>query len=97
MTIPHDFDENNPQFTVTCVSSGGPVDCVVWMTNDRRILLGEPTSTLIDAVDGRYVHNLMVNQYQIGPYICELFNNKPDSTAGSISVYRTLLFNSSQK
>ena len=81
VTIPSDFDVNNPQFSVTCVSSGGPVGCVVWKHNQNIIVNPKTSSTLTDAVDGRYVHTLILNEHEgvHGSYNCTLYSNKPDS------------------
>ena len=94
VTIPSDFDVNNPQFTVTCVSSGGPVDCVLWKHNENIIVNPNTSSTLIDAVDGRYVHTLILNEHEDahGLYNCTLFSNKPDSISQTTEVSGKSLF-----
>ena len=93
MSIPHDFDVNNPQFTVSCVSSGGPVGCVVWEHSQNVIANPTTSSTLIDAVDGRYIHILTLNEHEDahGPYGCMLFSNKPDSISQTIQVSSKLI------
>ena len=93
-TIPSDFDVNNPQFSITCVSSGGPVGCVMWKIYDYTIINPNTSSTLINAVDGRYVHKLTVIEHEFGGglYSCLLFNNKPESTSENTRIHGKLLF-----
>ena len=63
MTENSDLNGDSPQFTITCVSMGGPViGCVVWRINKNVIPNPNATSVLLDRVNGMYVHNLTVSE-----------------------------------
>ena len=70
---------DSPQFTLTCVSVGGPVGCVVWRLHKEVLPNPNTTSTLIDAEDGVYMHNLTVSKVTGGSYSCSVANNLPTS------------------
>lgn len=77
MTEDSDLNGESPQFTITCVSTGGPVVCVTWKHNFNTIPDPVTTSALIDPVEGMYVHNLTVTEVAGGYYTCDVTNNKP--------------------
>ena len=81
-----DLNGDAPQFTLTCISAGGPVGCVVWRISKEVIINPNTTSVLVDPVEGVYVHNLTVSEVTGGPYSCSVANEKPASAYGDIFV-----------
>lgn len=79
LTVNSDLNGFTPAFTITCVSMDGPVGCVVWRRDKKRIPNSNATSTLIDPVQGLYLHNLTVTERLGGTYSCSVANNRPDS------------------
>ena len=70
------------QFTLTCISTGGPATIVTW-TRDSVDAEGEAVTTLINATSAQYTHILTVTGRQLGGlYTCTVSNNIPseDST-----------------
>ena len=84
-TVNSDLDGDYPQFTVTCVSVGGPVACVNWH-RDYDIMNPNATSTLTDPVKGIYVNSLTASEVAGGYYTCGLSNNQPNHQYGEIHV-----------
>ena len=81
-----DLNGDSPQFTITCVSVGGPAGCVVWRRQKEIIPNANTTSALINPAEGRYVHNLTVSGRHGGAYSCSVANNKPASEYDGIYV-----------
>ena len=72
------------QFTLTCISTGGPATTVSW-TRDSTTVITEGTETVLnDPVTARYTHTLTVTA--AGEYNCTVANNKPSSTSASITL-----------
>ena len=86
LTVDSDLNGDSPQFTITCISAGGPASCVVWRIDKRRIADPITTSVLTDSVTGRYIHTLTVTERIGGPYSCSVTNNKPASEEDGIFV-----------
>ena len=76
-----DLNENSPQFTLTCISTGGPATTVTW-TRDSEEVTGGMT-VLDDTESAKYTHTLTVTGRLPGQYQCTVSNNKP-STANNI-------------
>lgn len=72
------------QFTLTCISIGGPATTVTW-TRDSEPLSGGST-VLSDSVTGQYIHTLTVVGRLEGVYTCNVSNNKPSSAVRSLTV-----------
>ena len=89
--IPFEFGEDNPQFTVTCITTGGPVGCVVWRRDSTYITNPNATSTLVDPLNSRYIHVLTVTGSLPGVYRCKISNNKPNTFEYTTTVYSKLL------
>lgn len=77
-------DGQTNQFTLTCISVGGPATTVTW-TRDSESLSGGST-VLNDSVTGQYVHTLTIVGRLEGVYICNVSNNKPSSAVRSLTV-----------
>ena len=85
MTLAVDSDLNgaSPQFTLTCISTGGPATTVTW-TRDSEVVVG---STVLDnAETGTYTHTLTVTGRTEGLYRCSVSNSKPSSAAAELNV-----------
>ena len=84
-TLDSDLNGQNPQFTLTCISTGGPATNVTW-TRDS-ITVTEGTETVLNsAVTAQYTHTLAVTGRQPGTYMCSVTNKKPSSTSRSFTV-----------
>ena len=73
------------QFTLTCISSGGPATNVTWTRNSEAVADGMRT-VLVDSVNATYIHTLTVTGRLGGHYQCIVSNNKPSSDSSSITV-----------
>ena len=87
MTITVDSDLNgaSPQFTLTCISTGGPATTVTW-TRDS-VTVTEGTETVLDNREtSQYTHTLTVTGRLGGLYTCNVTNNRPSSASYSYTV-----------
>ena len=87
MTFTKDSDLNgaSPQFTLTCISTGGPATTVTW-TRDS-VTVTEGTETVLDnRSTSQYTHTLTVTGRQEGDYTCTVANNKPSEDSYSYTV-----------
>ena len=86
MTFNVDSDLNgvNPQFTLTCTSTGGPATTVTW-TRDNETVSGGMT-VLDDPVTAQYTHTLTVTERLGGLYHCNVSNNKPSSDTAELII-----------
>ena len=83
LTVDSDLNEASPQFTLTCISTGGPATTVTW-TRDSEIVVG---STVLDnATTATYTHTLTVTGRTEGLYKCSVSNSKPSSDAAQLNV-----------
>ena len=73
-----DFNGDSPQFTLTCISTGGPATTVTWTRNSIIINKGN-TTVLNDPVTAQYTHTLTVAGRKGGHYSCTVANNKPST------------------
>ena len=80
-TVDSDLNGASPQFTLTCISTGGPATTVTWTRDSVPVTEGTET-VLDDPVTAQYTHNLTVTGRLPGLYTCTVANNKP-SEAGS--------------
>ena len=76
----------DPQFTLTCISTGGPATTVTW-TRDSQTAVGDSVTTLINAVSAEYSHTLTVTGRLGGLYTCNVSNSIPshDNTRDRIN------------
>ena len=83
-----DLSGPNPQFTLTCISTGGPATTVTW-TRDSEPATGEMQSVLDNPMTAQYTHTLTVTggQEYKGIYTCDVSNNKPSSASASYTIY----------
>ena len=58
-TVDSDLDGASPQFTLTCISTGGPATTVTWTRDSVNVTEGNETA-LDDRVTSQYTHTLTV-------------------------------------
>ena len=83
-TVNADLNEESPQFTLTCTSTGGPATTVTW-TRDSETVSGGMT-VLDDPVTAQYTHNLTVTGRLGGEYQCNVSNSKPSTGTSNFAV-----------
>ena len=94
-TVDSDLNGASPQFTLTCISTGGPATTVIW-TRDS-VTVTEGTKTVLDnRTTSQYTHTLTVTGRLGGLYTCTVANNKPSEDSAQLTVgfpYVTFLGN----
>ena len=73
-----------PQFTLTCVSTGGPATNITWTRNYEAVSGG--ITVLDDPVTAQYTHTLTVTGRLGGQYQCTVANNKPSEASAHLTV-----------
>ena len=84
-TVDSDLNGASPQFTLTCVSTGGPATTVTW-TRDYDTVTGGTETVLDDPETAQYTHTLTVTGRLGGLYMCTVVNNKPSSDSAAYNV-----------
>ena len=80
--IDSDLNGATPQFTLTCISTGGPATTITWTRNSVTVTNG--TETVLDnPVTSQYTHTLTVTGRLGGLYICTVTNNRPSNNEAS--------------
>ena len=77
-----DLNEASPQFTLTCVSTGGPATNVTWTRNSVTVTEGTET-VLYNRTTSQYTHTLTVTGRLEGLYTCTVVNNRPTNNMAS--------------
>ena len=85
LTVDSDLNGDSPQFTLTCISTGGPATIVTW-TRDSGEAVGDTETVFNDPVTARYTHTLTVTGRLEGIYTCTVANNKPSNDSATITV-----------
>ena len=73
------------QFTLTCISTGGPATTVTWTRDSVTVTEGTET-VLDDPVTAQYTHTLTVTERLGGLYKCRVGNSKPSEAYSSLFV-----------
>ena len=82
-TVLSDLNGPSPQFTLTCISTGGPATTVTWTRDYTTVTEG--TGTVLDnATTAQYIHTLTETGRVGGLYTCTVSNNKPSSASATI-------------
>ena len=81
MTV--NYNGASPQFTLTCISTGGPATTVTWTRDSTTVTEGTET-VLDDPVTAQYTHTLTVTGRLPGLYNCTVKNNKPSSDSATL-------------
>ena len=85
LTVDSDLNGDSPQFTLTCISTGGPATTVTWTRDSVTVTEGTET-VLDDPVTAQYTHTLTVTGRLEGLYTCHVANNKPSSDSMELKV-----------
>ena len=75
----------SPQFTLTCISTGGPATTVTW-TRDSQTAVGERTSEVVNGVTAQYTHTLTVTGRLGGLYTYTVANNVAAEVSSKLHV-----------
>ena len=83
-----DLNGASPQFTLTCISTGGPATTVTWTRNSATAVGDEMTvfNFTNDAETTQYAHTLTVTGRLGGLYQCTVSNIKPSEAIAIFSV-----------
>ena len=73
------------EFTLACISTGGPATTVTWTRDSATVTQGNQT-VLNDPVTAQYTHTLTVTGALGGVYTCTVANNKPSRAAVNITI-----------
>ena len=80
--------KGNSQFTLTCISTGGPATTVTW-TRGSETAVGE-RMTVFDTTTAnttaQYTHTLTVTGTLGGLYTCTVANDKPSSDSAMLNL-----------
>ena len=87
ITFTEDSDLNgaNPQFNLTCISTGGPATTVTWTGDSDNVTEGTET-VLDDRETAQYTHTLTVTGRLGGLYTCTVANDKPSQDSAQFTV-----------
>ena len=85
LNVVSDLNGDSPQFTLTCISTGGPATTVTWTRDSVTVTEGTQT-VLDDPVTAWYTHTLTVTGRLTGLYTCTVANNKPSDASANITV-----------
>ena len=77
-----DIDGASPQFTLTCVSTGGPATNVTWTKDSTTPVTNGSRTVLVNATTAEYIHTLNVTGDE-GNYTCTVANNKPSKASAT--------------
>ena len=80
-----DLNGASPQFTLTCISTGGPATTVTW-TKDSATALGDEMTVLNNAMTAQYTHTLTVTGRLGGLYQCNVANTKPSANRAELTI-----------
>ena len=83
LTVDSDLNGDSPQFTLTCISTGGPATTVTWTIDSVTITEGTET-VLNNAETAQYEHTLTITSG--GFYTCTVANDKPSTASAAITV-----------
>ena len=79
-----DLNGESPQFTLTCISTGGPATTVTWTRNSEEISGG--MTVLDNATTAQYTHTVTVTGRLGGKYVCIVSNGRPSQASASYTV-----------
>ena len=84
-TVDSDLNGASSQFTLTCISTGGPATTVTWTRDSDTVIEGNET-VLDDPVTAQYTHTLTVTGRLGGLYTCTVANDKPSQDSAQLRV-----------
>ena len=89
-TVDSDLNGASSQFTLTCISTGGPATTVTWTRDSDTVTDG--TETVLDnRTTSQYTHTLTVTggSGMGGLYTCTVANDKPSGDSATYTVQGT--------
>ena len=89
LLVVSDLNGASPQFTLTCITTGGPATTVTWTRDSDTVTEGNET-VLDDRVTAQYTHTLTVTGRLGGLYTCTVANDKPSEAESSITIQGVL-------
>ena len=84
-TLDYDLNGGSFQFTLTCISTGGPATTVTWTRDSDAVTEGTET-VLDDRVTAQYTHTLTATGTLGGLYTCTVANDKPSQKSAQLKV-----------
>ena len=87
-SVDSDLNGASPQFTLTCISTGGPATTVTWTRDPGPVMGDEMTvfDTTTAATTAQYTHTLTVTGRLGGLYTCTVANDKPSVATAQLTV-----------
>ena len=83
LTEVSELNGTDPQFNLTCISTGGPATNVTW-TRDSIIVTEGTVTVLDDPVTAQYTHTLTGSLG--GLYRCTVANDKPSADSAQYDI-----------
>ena len=83
VTLNVDTDGTSSQFTLTCISTGGPATTVTWTRDSTPVTEGSET-VLQNPITAEYLHTLNVTRDIKGKYTCTVTNDKPSNASATL-------------
>ena len=80
-----ELNRDSLQFTLTCISTGGPATTVTWTRGSINVTEGNMT-VLDNRTTSQYTHTLTVTGRLGGLYTCTVANNKPSQNSADYTV-----------
>ena len=84
-------DVASPQFTLTCISTGGPATTVTW-TRDSQTAVGERRSEVVNGETAEYKNTLTVIERLGGLYTCTVANEVSSEDSDGFTVEGILIY-----
>ena len=81
-----DLNGASPQFTLTCISTGGPATTVQWTRDSTPVAEGTTGTVLNNRVTAQYTHTLTVSGRLPGLYTCTVANSAPSNDSAIITL-----------
>ena len=83
LTMTVNYNRSSPEFTLTCISTGGPATTVTWTRDSTTVTEGTET-VLDDPETAQYNHTLTVTEKLPGFYTCTVENSKPSCDSATL-------------
>ena len=84
-TLTSEITAEPPQFTLTCISTGGPATTVTWTRDSTTVTEGNET-VLDDLVTAQYTHTLNVSGRVGGLYTCTVAYSIPSTANMDLNI-----------
>ena len=87
ITYKVDIQGELPEFTLTCISFGGPATAVTWTKNGREVSRGRTATVLNNPVTAQYTYTLTLTGRPEGDYTCTVSNSKPSQASAKLTIH----------